>query len=431
MAKSSGNYGFAAFNQNQNPQLSNSSLETSGGSLFSARVISIVLDETHPRFNELGGWAALGAIEYDLVDSTKYGLSKYPVAYPLNTSTKKFPLKNEVVICTSAFSSGVKLYEKQLPILNGQSKIYYTNIVNVWNHPHHNGYSFKINETPSSQNKSYSQTQAGSTSIPTDKPITINLGRTFKERINIHPLSFFEGDTIYEGRWGNSIRLGSTVKNSFNNWSLTGTDGDPITIIRNGQGIQTDEGWIPVTENINNDDSSIYLTSTQKVPLKASSISYISYDTNNIPISPQEYAGAQMLLDSGRLVFNSWEDHILLSSAKSINLNSQTSVNIDTKKFITQADKIFLGKEDLATEPLLLGDTTAQLLRDLTSSVKDLATALQFLKSDPVVPNTPATFITDLAIPSTKVLGILENLEKQLGSSPESCTITSKRNFTL
>jgi hypothetical protein len=44
-------------------------------------------------------------------------------------------------------------------------------------------------------------------------------------------------------------------------------NGDPITILRNGQPTKTSpEGWIPITENINNDLSSIYLTSTQKIP---------------------------------------------------------------------------------------------------------------------------------------------------------------------
>jgi hypothetical protein len=39
--------------------------------------------------------------------------------------------------------------------------------------------------------------------------------------INIHPLLPYEGDMLYEGRFGNSIRFGSTVKNSSipNPWS--------------------------------------------------------------------------------------------------------------------------------------------------------------------------------------------------------------------
>jgi hypothetical protein len=38
-----------------------------------------------------------------------------------------------------------------------------------------------------------------------------------------------------------------------------------------------------LVEDINNDDSSIYITSTQKIPLKASSTSYNSYKITTIP----------------------------------------------------------------------------------------------------------------------------------------------------
>jgi len=321
-------FGYSSLNSNLNS--SKTSKDNNLSSTNSARVISIVLDETHPKFNILGGWKALGAIEYDLVNEPSYS-NNYPVAYPLDSNIKIFPLINEIVLIQSAFDSGANLFEEGLKIISGVTKKYYTSKIGVWNHPHHNAASFKIYNPPPPQNKTYDQTQIGNVSVI-------------------------------------SIRLGSTVKNTSNNWSKTGQDGDPLIIIRNGQGNQTEEGWIPIIENINNNESSVYLTSTQNIPLKASSINYTSY--TNPPTTPDQFSGPQIILDSGRLVFNSYIDHILLSSAKSINLNSQESVNIDTKKFITQADKIFLGKEDLATEPLLLGDTTAQLLRDLTSLYK-------------------------------------------------------------
>ncbi len=64
-----------------------------------------------------------------------------------------------------------------------------------------------------------------------------------------------------------------------------GTNGDPILIIRNGQGTQNEEGWVPTVEDINNDESSIYATSTQKIPLKASSTNYFSYkNIHNISV---------------------------------------------------------------------------------------------------------------------------------------------------
>jgi hypothetical protein len=434
MARSSGNYGYSGLVNNLSPN--RAFVNSNNGNIFSVRVISVILDNSHPRFLELGGWNALGAIEYDSALTPNYNLSKYPVAYPLFSNIKQYPLIQETVLALSAFSSATELFEENINILSGENKIYYLNSINVWNHPHHNGYSFNIKNSPPSQNKSYQQVEAGNTNKPSDSPTTINLGKTFKERNNINPLLSFEGDIIYEGRWGNSIRFGSTITSSVssspNTWSESGvgSGGDPIIIIRNGQGEEKSNGSEPVLENIGKDISSIYVTSTQKIPLEATSTSYVSYNKDKAPTSPKEYAGAQIMLDSGRLVFNSYSDHILLSSAKSINLNSQESVNIDTKKFITQADKIFLGKEDLAKEPLLLGDTTAQLLRDLVSSVKELAQTLQSLQSAPVPPNSPAIFPT-LLVPATKALGILTALETQLGSTPDSCTITSKRNFTL
>jgi hypothetical protein len=425
------NYGFSGLNQNLNSNRNNNFTTNTALGLsnliISARVLSIVLDESHPRFNELGGWNGLGTIEYEPVNvpfpRPLVENFAFPTATTLNPNVKNYPLINEIVYLIS-------LPNTEIGETTVSTNSYYINITSLWNHPHHNAYPSTPNNLPSSQQKDYIQTQAGSVRRVTDQSTEIFLGKTFKERSNIHPLLPFEGDVIHEGRWGNSIRLGSTVKGTSNSWSSTGENGDPITIIRNGQGLQTPEGWIPITEDTLADNSSIYLTSTQNIPILASSVSYVSYPDGQQPTSPDKYAGKQIILDSGRLVFNAYEDHLLLSSAKSINLNSQESVNIDTKKFITQADQIFLGKEDLATEPLLLGDTTVNLLKDLISALKNLSDTLKTAQTAPAVPGSP------LPIPSLNLAAVtlstqLVALEKQLGSSPENCTITSKRNFTV
>jgi hypothetical protein len=184
-----------------------------------------------------------------------------------------------------------------------------------------------------------------------------------------------------EGRWGNSIRFGSTVKERPNNWSITGSNGNPITILRNGQGDNRPEGWLPTVEDINKDDSSIYLTSTQNIPLQASSLNYNSYTSP--PTTPEEYSGKQILINSGRLVFNTTQDHLLLTSKKSINLNAISSVNIDTKEHIVKSDMIKLGSKE-ATEPILKGNALVTELQNLIAQVQLLATALQ------AVPQTSA-----------------------------------------
>ncbi len=438
------NYGWAGLNNSFNPQLTGTN-KNNLGNISSARVISIVLDDTHPRFKELGDWNALGAIEFDSADFPNYNSQNYPIAYPLFSNIKNFPLIQEIVIILSAFSSNVEDFEENSPILAAKYKNYYVVPINVWNHPHHNGYSFNIRETSPSQNKNYNQIEAGSVNIPSDKPITINLGKTFKEKSNIHPLLPFEGDIMYEGRWGNSIRFGSTITTGDslipNSWSTpnVGSNGDPIIIIRNGQGSSlidpktgndiTDQGYIPIIEDIKTDLSSIYLTSTQQIPINISREDYTSYKDSSFtpPVSPNQYSGAQIILDSGRLVFNTWEDHILLSSVKSINLNSKESVNIDTRKFIVRADNIYLGPQSLAKQPLMLGNKTVDLLKNLVDSLISLTDELKQLTSDPVAPNTPATF-TNLNIKAIGTSTILKQIKQNL-DTPNY--LTSERNYTL
>ena len=375
-----------------------SPLDSSNNSLIGVRVKSIILDDSTSE-----GWAALGAIEYQDVTTNKVNTSK---AYPLNSNSRCFPLINEIVYIISLPGSNMNNS-------NTKKKIYYINNIGIWNHPHHNAFPSNIN-SPSTG---------------------INLGKTFKERSNIHPLLPFEGDFIQEGRWGNSLRFGSTVQETPNDWSMYGTNGDPITILRNGQGNQTEEGWIPIVEDVNNDNSSIYLTSTQQVPLKTTgrlnknkNTDYSSYENSGIPqpTSPINYSGNQIILNAGRLVFNAKEDHILLTSPLSINLNSEESINIDTTKFIVQSNKIFLGNENQAVEPLMLGNKTIDWLINLTETIEKLNDALIGLKSLPVAPLTPAVFPTlDIVTIAAK-----DNLKK-IKESLTNDLLISKNNFTL
>jgi len=364
------------------------------GKLISARVISIVLDETHPRFEELGGWNALGTIEYESVEKPFSGNAR-PIAKPLLGNNKSLPLINEIVYIVS-------LSDNKIGIITSNISSYYINVIALWNHPHHNGYPKNPNQLPESQQVDYQQTQLGNIRRVTDQSTEIYLGDTFVERSNIHPLKPFEGDIITEGRWGNSIRLGSTVTTKppivkpLNDWSTSGSSGDPIIILRNGQGSSFSEGWLPVVENINNDESSIYLTSTQKIPLTAANTSYTSYAIGSSPAAPNQYAGKQIIFNSGRLVFNSTNDHILLTSNKSINLNT-SNFNVDSPNGqvvlqtfvdINQVGSIKLGDKD-ATEPLLYGNITQDLLQELITSIKIFTNAV-FTAKDVVTINIAA-----------------------------------------
>jgi hypothetical protein len=406
-------FGQAAVNQqNVNNSFTTLPSNTQQGQLIPVRVKSIILNESHPRFKELGGWNALGLIEYDNVINPTLSPTKYSVAYPFYPNLKNYPLINEIVFI-------IDLPNTSIGTASSSTQSYYMGVTSVWNHPHQNAYPSNSNEPAPPQQKSYIETQAGSVVTPQNNPTQVFLGATFKERGNIHPLLPFEGDIIQEGRWGNSIRFGSTVKNQSNNWSAVGNDGDPIIILRNGQPNNTSkEGWIPITENINTDLASIYATSTQQIPLNASSISYVSYKSD-APVTPNKYASNQLILNSGRLVFNSTVDHILLSSKKTVNLNAVTSVNIDAPSTIIQSNNIYLGSKD-ATQPVLLGNTTVKLLNQLITNLNSFMTICST-----VVSTAPGTPLGPLNMAASQMMTTLNQLQANLEGTKSKYVKTS------
>jgi len=329
------------------------------------RVKDIILDDKHPLFKKFGEWNSIGTIFYDkTLDPSPSPSENLPVAFPLFPNIKNYPLKNELVYVASF--PGLSIDK-----ITDSNVSYYLTPLNIWNSQHHNAYPDNIFEEniPQSQQKDNNQILEGSSKRINNNDFEINLGKTFKEKSNINPLLPFEGDIIYEGRFGNSLRFGSTTKNSNikNEWSENGDNGDPIIILRNGQGIVKDNGWENILESINKDLSSIYFCSKQKIPIEVASKRYDSYK-NTKPINPSEYSQNQIILNSGRLILNSSKDHLLLSSAKSIGLSSIQSVNIDTNIFVISAQKSYIGSPN-ATEPILLGEKTTTLLKELVSNL--------------------------------------------------------------
>ena len=354
--------------------------------ILAYRVKDIILDDTHKDFKKYGEWNGIGTI---FIDSTKNptlnnsNSNTWIPAYPLFPNLKYYPLLNELVPI---------IYLPNTNITTNTTSVspYYLPPINIWNSQIHNAIP-EINILPPEQKRDYQQIEAGAVRRVTDQSTEINLGKTFKESNinNIHPLLPYEGDTIYEGRFGNSIRLGSTVNNANikNNWSNgTGKDGDPITIIRNGQGPLPTEPWVPTTENVGNDISSIYLTSTQQISrfTLASNIvdSYNKLSPTDIPDGANQYSGNQIILNSGRLVFNANKDSIILSSEKSIHLSSDTTINIDGGTQIALASPlvrlgITSGTDGINIQPPVLGDNLNLLLKELSTFMDTLNVAFK------------------------------------------------------
>ena len=101
-------------------------------------------------------------------------------------------------------------------------------------------------------------------------PENTKLGNYFVEKSNLKPLLPMEGDSIYQGRNGQSIRFSITTPNNINSWSSGVTDkvddnnptiGDPVILLRTTG--PREENSENILEDINNDAASIYLFSKQ------------------------------------------------------------------------------------------------------------------------------------------------------------------------
>ncbi len=358
---------------------------SNGGSVIStARVKKIILDNSDEEiFKQFGEWNSIGTIfwspigkKLDKDGTTEYNPSTY--ALPLFPNIKHYPLINEIVYIIQLPVNDVATGQ---PVNNGW---YYFPPLNIWNSQLHNALPEEKTSANQNQINDYESTFAGQVRRPEDSNTEIDLGSTFVEAnsINVHPLLPYEGDVIYEGRFGNSIRLGSTVKNAVipNEWSNVGENGDPITIIRNGQSDYSDDPWIPKTEDINKDASDIWLTSKQKLPIRPSSNLTDSYAKSKAPEDPREYSKNQIILNSGRLTFNAKNDAIILGANSTIHLTANESVNADASKYIAlTAPKVYLGSsqgvEGTNIQSAVLGEELNSLLGEIAQYLTTLNTA--------------------------------------------------------
>jgi hypothetical protein len=230
-----------------------------GGDIIVGRVIDIILDDSNPeKFKQYGEWDSIGLVFYQDIQGGLTGTAK-----PIFPNIKQYPLVNEIIYILNLPNPEAQLID--IP-LDSKSNItnqpYYFPPVNIWNSTHHNAIPL-IKASDSKIQNDYSSSQAGLVRQVSDGSTSINLNpensaQTFQERINIQPLLPYAGDVIYEGRWGQSIRFGSTVTGSFisNEWSAKGVgiEGDPITLLRNGAWNNKSASWVNTLENIKEND---------------------------------------------------------------------------------------------------------------------------------------------------------------------------------
>jgi hypothetical protein len=383
-----------------------------------ARVTDIVLNDEHPQFNVVGQWNGVGAIFYEIVNALGQ-TSGNNFALPYNAQLKTYPLVNEIVLLINSPSS-------QQGELSSNSSYFYMSPLALWNHPHHDAYPNPVSSGAAlNQNQDYISNGEGNVRRVEDGSTEINLNYknfpnpsqdNFIEESNIHPLLPFTGDSLLEGRFGQSIRFGHTTLNQTsniqNNWSSAGKNTDPITIIRNGQPTNvSDRGWIPVTENISSDLSSLYLTSYQKIPFSIANENFVSYTTP--PTTPSQFVNPQIILNSDRIVLNAKTDSVLISGQNSVGISSNNSVNIESTSEIDIASKLVKLGSANASQSVLRGDETIAYLKILITELQNLSEALKVIQDWPGGVPAPNPIILATANSS---LQVFENVYNEIDS---------------
>lgn len=241
-----------------------------------ARVVSVVYGPyladgvtRDPDYNDV---TDIGKIRYVIITSAQTQDATEganPPARPFSAFMHQYPLNSEYVYILEG--PGLGLNEKA-----GDIGYYYLGPIKLWGSPHHNAhpdmsvYNLYVNN----DSVDYEDNQQGVKKNTSVVDMAYPLGQDFPEKANVKSIMPFGGDVILEGRHGNSIRFGSTTNKGavkFNTWSDTALNdpnqaGKPILILRNGQGNQSDKnGSTPTVENINIDDSSIYMTAGQDI----------------------------------------------------------------------------------------------------------------------------------------------------------------------
>ena len=352
-----------------------------------ARVEDVIIDKSNTEYGKFSGDRSIGAIKYRLISDRNIIKEKeeLPVAFPLDDRVRSYPLKNEIVLITKAQSG----------LLNDDNqRTYYLSVISLYDNVNHN-------------------------SIAPQYDGNLDLGENIPE-VQINNLQPYSGDHIIQGRLGNSLRF-SGYAHPDNQYTDDSNNGKPFTILRNGEFSTGEYGF--VQEDINKDDSSIYLTSDHTVPLEQVRDKFDSNTKD--PILGNEYRGRQIIVDSGRIFLNAKDEDILLSSKESFGVSSK-DVSIDGEDYIgLDAEKIYLGERArrLEDEPAIKGDALESYLNTLNSLLINFCNTVAAGKG---VPKTQAP-VVNLGV---KVLKSgINNLQSIINPGNKNSNLKSKKVF--
>lgn len=416
-------------------------------------VEDIILNESHPLYSTDG--SNVGDILVRIIPEDR-GVPKERLnwASPLQSNFQEYPLKNETVLIFYSFG-----------------KLYYTNKVSTTKKITESswpGLSQRFSPQPVAANSDSAQlaAQGGPSYEPSEPQEPFNLGNEFVENANVKRVRSNEGDVIVQGRFGNIIRFGSSL---FSDPTVTAPK--PNLLITVGQwetpksvSTSAQTPYSLVYEDVNRDLNSIWIVSDETVPFQAAT--QTSKSRNKAHLRSSEinrqfpyYSGAQIFINSDRLILNSKKTEISLFSNSEINLSAMKSITVDSESsvFLTSnldinlnaigdvsikgknvvlnssenlslrtsgnyailGQKIFIGTPNDTSEPMVLGGSLSLFLQRF---IDVLTTQLPLS-----VVTTPAGPGVISFLPLITALRLLQTT--QLGITPQSAVFNSSDNF--
>jgi hypothetical protein len=331
-------------------------------------VYEVILDETNEQIKNSKIQAALiGAIFFRTADDiTINEETPLPIAYPIEKNFKTLPTRNELVEIYE-FTPGLFGYRRlgleTNPTSNTNDSVIENNFSPKTSQESNASQYNKVQKTGIDR-KNQNQTQ------------TQGLGDYFQPQVGIHKLKLYEGDTILESRFGQSIRF-----SAYNNDKKTFS---PTTIIRNGESPQNRqvEENLPVEEDVNNDGSSIVMSSGDyQLNFKPPTTT----QPDSFPIIPSKLVGDNLLINSSRVILSAKNEEMIFYSKKGFAFASDGDLSFDVNsvEFFTKENftfsakdriitldsgnvgKINLGSNESDLEPMVKGNTLVELLSEL------------------------------------------------------------------
>lgn len=339
-------------------------------------------------------------------------------ARAIHANIKQIPIIGEIVMVCKAptpYHSGAGFGRE----------FYYSMPISIQSSVHHNGLpgANKVSIDGKSDAQKRQQSQLGIPhKLSSATTIQDQIDPGFPERTDVVPLQPFAGDILIEGRFGNSIRFGSTVDTRRKypqtpNWGIgTGATGNPIMILSNGTNPKNKKYNEFHIESPDNDDASIWLTSGQSVKFTPASNFMPSITDKDIDLYRKNlFGGNQVIIAADRIVLNANKQELVGFSKEGIGLATDKALVLNGKSLIElEGGKISLGFN--ATSPIILGDRMIELLAKFFNLVIDM--------NKSIIAMTHGTGVgpTTTPINSGDFVSILSSIQSLMASLPKTAS---------